>query len=221
MKIVSFGDSFLFGTDLADSACGLPDIWRPSLSTWPALLATHAQAEYLCCAYPGVGNFFTLREIIRILAEEKNKQDLFFCIGWTWIDRFDYQGTSDHFIWNTVRPTLDNQSVDDHYYRNLHSELTDKFHSLVWMHQAICLLEQAQVRYVMTMMDDLVFDTKFHAPSYVVDLQQRVRPHITYFDGSNFLDWSKQKNFAISAGSHPLEEAHQAAFDYLLLKTSN
>jgi hypothetical protein len=222
MKLVSFGDSFMFGTDLSDDAPdylpGAKKSWLVpcSKSTWPALLASHYQAEYLCCAYPGVGNFFILREITRILAEEKNKEDLLFCIGWTWIDRFDYLGPNSDFIWSTVRPSLDQHHVDSHYYRHLHNELTDKFHSLTWISQAIYLLEQAKVNYVMTMIDDLVFDKKFHCPCYVEHLQNSVSDHITRFDGLDFLSWAKKQDYPVSANGHPLEDAHRAACDYII-----
>jgi hypothetical protein len=38
---------------------------------------------------------------------------------------------------------------------------------------------------------------------------------MTRFDNKNLLDWSKQQGFEISATMHPLEAAHQAAFELI------
>jgi hypothetical protein len=42
---------------------------------------------------------------------------------------------------------------------------------------------------------------------------------MTTFEDQTFLEWSKQKGFEISKSLHPLENAHQAAFE--LIKSYN
>ena len=59
MNILASGDSFIWGSELADSPHGGPNGF--SKKTFPALLAT----RYTCAAYPGISN----REISRLTKE--------------------------------------------------------------------------------------------------------------------------------------------------------
>lgn len=200
MKIVSCGDSFFYGSDLQ----------KPS-NTWPALIAMAMDSGYQCYAAAGVGNSQILQQIIQ--AYHDHGDTAIYLVNWTWIDRFDYVSIEDE-RWYTVRPSLDNPKKDEFYYRNFHSELADKFNSLVYISQAQEILKNS--RYVMTYMDNLISDKKWHAPDYVTFLQDKVLPHLSNFGTQNFLDWSKDQGFRISARWHPLEEAHAHAATYWL-----
>jgi hypothetical protein len=207
--IVSCGDSFFYGSDLKD--CG---IWEhPSQSTWPALIAKSLNLSYVSSAKAGVGNLQILQQVISNLLQYKNSS--FYFINWTWIDRFDYVNLTNK-DWHTVRPSFDNPTVDQFYYKHLHSELSDKFNSLVYINQAISLLEKYQCKFVMTYMDKLVLDQQWHAPEYVKLLQQQVRKHLKDFDGHTFLEWSRLNHYPESTGWHPLEPAHRQASEYWL-----
>ena len=70
----------------------------------------------------------------------------------------------------------------------------------------------------MTFMDDLVFENAFHTSSSVLDLQNYIRPHMTQFQGKTFLEWSRNHGYPESERWHPLEQAHQAAADYMIKK---
>jgi hypothetical protein len=211
MKIVSCGDSFFYGTDLADQEEKKIPPDGHSKHTWPAVISSTIEAEYCCYACPGVGNFQILQQIIQAYHDHGDTATYF--INWTWIDRFDYVSTQDE-KWHTVRPSLDNPRVDEFYYRNFHSELADKFHSLVYISQAQEILKTA--RYVMTYMDYLLLDQRWHAPNYIVYLQHRVRSNLKNFNGKNFLDWSRDCGYAISEKWHPLEQAHKHAAEHWL-----
>mgnify|MGYP003351404138 CR=1 FL=1 len=54
MIIVACGDSFIWGSELADSPHGGAN--GHSRSTFPALLAQQNNYQYLCVAYPGASN---------------------------------------------------------------------------------------------------------------------------------------------------------------------
>ena len=71
----------------------------------------------------------------------------------------------------------------------------------------------------MTYIDDLIFETKWHTSPGILELQNYIRPYMTKFENKTFLDWTKEKGFPISETLHPLEEAHQAAFE--LIKSYN
>lgn len=195
MIIASCGDSFFYGSDL-----------KSTEETWPCKIAQYLNVDFQCFAQPGVGNLHILQQIIT--AQQTYGQDAIYAINWTWIDRFDYVSIVDE-KWHTVRPSLDDQIRDPLYYKYFHSELADKFKNLIYISQAIELLQGH--RYIMTYMDHLMFDQQWHAPDYIQTLQRRVSPHLKSFNGQTFLEWSRAKQYPESPAWHPLEQAHKAA----------
>jgi hypothetical protein len=217
MKLKSFGCSFIYGSDLADDGRGLL-VATPSQLTWPALLAKNLNYTYECHARPGAGN---LRTLEKVLNQSSNSESTVFVIGWTWIDRFDYTAVPteptvrSEFIgaevWKTVMP-IDTDVRAHNYYRDLHSQYRDTLTNLIYIKTAIDTLVQKNIPFIMTYMDELLFETQWQYTNAVKDLQDYIQPYMTKFEGSTFLDWSKQQGFPISETLHPLEAAHQAAF---------
>jgi len=223
MTLKSFGCSFIFGSDLADVVGHFGEPYSPpSKSTWPALLAQHLNYEYQCHARPGSGNLRILEKILSH-ASNSNSDDLF-VIGWSWIDRFDYTVDltgRDHIydlagdnVWRTIMP-VDTNNQAQVYYRDLHSQFRDKLSSLTYVKTAIDTLQQKNIPFIMTYMDELLFETAWHATPAITDLQDYIKPHLTKFENKTFLDFSKEKGFPISETLHPLEPAHQAAFELI------
>ena len=212
MKVKSFGCSFIFGSDLKDCDSGPP--WpRGSKSTWPALLAQKLGAGYECHARPGAGNFQITERILNQLQDIK---DDIFVIGWSWIDRFDHhEGINSWQPWKTLLPA-ENDKLSKTYYKYLHTEYSDKLSSLIKIKLVLDILKQHNVRFLMTYIDDLVFDQQFHTSPAVTHLQSSILPCMTSFEGKTFLDWSRHHGYAESATWHPLEEAHRAAADYMI-----
>jgi hypothetical protein len=225
MKIKSFGCSFIFGCDLADvdSTKGEP-YSAPSKSTWPSLLAQHLGWHYECYARPGSGNLRILEKILTHSAQES----CLFVVGWSYIDRFDYTvppmgqdhlydivGTS---LWKTIMP-VDDDTRAQFYYKNLHSQYQDKLSNLIYIKTAIDTLNQKNIKFIMTYMDELLFETAYQTNPAINELQKFICPYMTKFDNKNFLDYSKERGFEISSTMHPLEAAHQSAFE--LIKSYN
>jgi hypothetical protein len=214
MKLKSFGCSFIFGTDLADAERDFPA--QASQLTWPALLAQHLGYDYSCYAKPGSGNLHILEYVLN-QASVDNSSDLF-VIGWSWIDRFDYYNPDCAGIlwhdWSTIMP-VDKTETATVYYRDLQSEYQDKFTSLSYIKLAIDTLNQKGIPFIMTYMDELLFDQRWHTTPAVLDLQKYIKPYMIQFEGQTFLDYSKQKGFPISETLHPLEAAHCAAFELI------
>jgi hypothetical protein len=73
---------------------------------------------------------------------------------------------------------------------------------------AIDTLRQKDIPFIMTYLDELLFDREYHITPAVIDLQDCVRPYMTMFEGKTFLDWSRNHGYLESAGWHPLEQAH-------------
>lgn len=218
MKLKSFGCSFIFGTDLADDGRNLP-IPTPSNYTWPAILSKNFKWNYECYARPGSGN---LQIAERVLSQSVELEPCFYVIGWTWIDRFDYTNStinnnpiqSKWKNWRTLMP-IDNNSLATTYYKGLHSEYRDKLTSLMAIKLVIDTLNQKKIPFIMTYMDDLLFDLEHNHTPAVLDLQNFVRPYMTTFEGKTFLEWSRDCGFPESETWHPLESAHQAAGEYV------
>lgn len=214
MKLKSFGCSFIFGTDLHDDGRSGP-VATPSNFTWPALIGQALGLEYSCHARPGAGNFEIL---CRILGEIATGEPAVYVINWTWVDRFSYinrsMSTGHHpynpLGWQSIMP-VDQTQLAKMYYRDLHSQLRDKFDTLTSAKSAIDALKQNQSEFIMTWTDPLMWETEWHCPPVVRWLQQEVGPYCSCFDGVSFVEWSRKQGFEISTAWHPLEPAHQAA----------
>jgi hypothetical protein len=216
MNLKSFGCSFIFGSELADDGRDGPYA-TPSQLTWPAHLARHLDRNYECYARPGAGNLQILESILNQTATS-NSADLF-VIGWTWIDRFDYYPTNpvtpSRSPWRTIMP-VNTDELAKVYYRDLHSEYRDKFTCLSYIKLAVDTLKQKEIPFVMTYMDRLLFDQRWHTTPAVIDLQEYILPCMTEFNEQTFLEWSRANHYPETAAWHPLESAHQAAGDYMI-----
>ena len=211
MDLKSFGCSFIFGSDLADDGRHLP-IPTPSKFSWPALYARELGYRYQCYARPGAGN---LQIAERALSQIACGEPALFVIGWTWIDRFDYTASEDpQDRWRTIMP-IDENPVAHTYYRDIHSQYRDKLTTLMSMRLVIDTLKERNFPFIMTYMDDLIFETEWHATPAISALQQYIRPHLTTFEGVSFLEWSRNKGFPETEMWHPLEPAHAAAAEYI------
>jgi hypothetical protein len=217
-KIVSFGDSFIFGSELANNLDGS--------QAWPGLAAKKLGAEYTTCAVPGCGNEDIARQVYSYFSQNSRENTLA-VINWTWCPRWDFY-LKDSNKWITLGATcvpskleqyVDNptaQNMIDFYQEHAGtSTLWNKWRSLqaVWGVQQY--LNQIGVCNVQTYMDSEMLDQQWHAPDYVHVLQELVAPELQQFDGQNFLDWSHKHGYAVTAhGLHPLEDAHHAAAEY-------
>jgi len=210
MKLKSFGCSFIYGSDLSDEIISPGN--HASELAWPALLAKQFNFDYECYARAGAGNLYILEQVL--INAASGRQDLF-VIGWTWIDRFDYSDTSDN--WKTILP-VDTTTEADFYYRNFHSQYKDKLMTLIYIRTAINVLQQKRIPFMMTFMDELILENKWHATPAITDLQDYIRPWLTTFEGKTFLDWSRKHKFPISETMHPLEEAHTAGAKYVIFE---
>lgn len=214
MKLKSFGCSFTYGSDLCD--CDIPD-WGASQHTWPALLSKSLDLEYECHASPGIGNL----QIMNSVLEQCSLQDsAVYVVNWTWLDRFDFlDPINEH--WHTLRPdgnTPEHQLYYRYFYNQYHTMLTNAS----YIKTTIDILKSRNVKFIMTLMDTTLFDMvdpSWQDPRSITLLQKKIRPYITNFENKTFLDFSKENGFLISETLHPLEDAHQAAFE--LIKSYN
>ena len=220
MKLKSFGCSFIFGSELQvnlkeNNCIGEYYTTDPlSYNTWPSLVADHYQLECENYAWPGIGN---LRILEQVLTQAALDDPALFIIGWSWLDRFDFIDPITE-NWNTLRPDGDTEFHKMHYkyfYHQYHTMLTNAS----YISTAINVLNSKNIPFCMTAMDATLFDgidANWQDPYALRILQQSIKPYITWFDGMDFLSWSRKNNYPISEAWHPLEEAHVAASEYMI-----
>lgn len=220
MNLKSFGCSFIYGSELSDEIIYDPSKKQPpnySKLTWAAHLAQHLNYNYLCYAKPGAGN---LQIAERALTHLATNETALFVINWTFIDRFDYFDINNptrffNNTWSTLMP-IDETATAKTYYKNLHSEIRDKLTTLMSIKLVVDTLQQKNCPFVMTYMDDLIFDKQWHTTPAITDMQDYILPHMTTFDGLNLQQFAKKNGYPITSIGHPLEQAHAAAGESMI-----
>lgn len=210
MQIIkTFGDSFLWGTDLSD-VIDIAKVDNPlyqySQLTWPALIADQCQYKYHCYANGGSSNSAIARTVL-----DSFHKDALNVIQWTWIDRTEYVDLETN-TWQQIRPSEEENNISKEYYRNFQSELQDKWINLNIIVNTLQYLEARNIPYVCHVLDQLLLDQTYHVPAYVKKLQEYLTSRVHWFPGrTTFFEWAKLEKFPISDAWHPLEQAHQEA----------
>lgn len=217
-KIVGFGDSFVFGSELKNNADGS--------KAWPGLVAKELGYDYYTSAVPGCGNDHIARQIYTWFSNN-SPVDTLAVINWTWMSRWDFY-IVEHETWITLGPTCvpeklkgtveETQAHDmvNFYHNRINSSiLWNKFRNLQTIYAVQQYLNQKGIESVQTYMDYELLSQQWHAPDYVQELQQLVSPSLQLFDNKNFVDWSYSNSYPVTIQNiHPLEEAHEAAAKY-------
>jgi hypothetical protein len=248
-KLISFGDSFTWGTDLKDAMnASVNDpysldvykkfhndhtkigyfaetdhehkitTWRAGYSrnVWPALLANAHNLKYVCYAEAGSSNQSIVRQFFQYLPYISVDDKV--VVNWTWIDRWDFftENTEVTKQWLTIRASDGGRNEHSKiYHKYIHHELWCKLETLKAIMLIASTLKNKKIPFIMTSIDTLAFDTTYHIPSYIANLQNEIADDINWFDDVGFYDWAKNNNYKISkVGNHPLEEAHIEAFKY-------
>lgn len=214
-KLVGFGDSFVFGSEIPDNNDGR--------RAWPALAAGLIGADYETLADPGCGNDAIARQIYHYFANN-TAADTLAIVNWTWTMRWDFYMVSKE-TWITLGPTCvpeklahlvqftEAQRVVDFYrdYAN-GSLLWNKTRNLQTIFAAQQYMAARGVRAIQTYMDAELFAREWHAPDYVQELQGLTEPAMETWDGLNFLDWCRSRGHDITDQKlHPLAAAHEDA----------
>jgi hypothetical protein len=216
-KIVGFGDSFVFGSELANNTNGH--------KSWIGQVAKRLGVDYETTAVPGCGNEHISRQIITYFSNHPS-DNVLAVINWTWGARWDFY-IPQHEKWTTLGLScvpsklaplvgMDEAKKILEFYGKYpgYSTLWDKFRTLQTIYSTQQFLRHLNVPSVQTYMDVEMWDTTWHAPDYIKTLQNLTKESLETFEGSTFLDWSYKNQFAVTEpGLHPLEDAHLAAAD--------
>ena len=215
MKIVGFGDSFVYGSELQNNDDGD--------KSWVAQCAEKLGAHYETTSVPGCGNENISMQILTYFATNP-KENTLAVINWTWGARYDFF-VSGKEQWTTLglscvpsklAPLVGLEQAEKvlEFYNTYagKSILWDRWRSLQTIYTTQQFLKLHNISSVQTYMDANLWDTKWHAPEYIRTLQDLTKEPLQTFEGESFLDWSYTNGFEVTEiGLHPLEQAHAAA----------
>jgi hypothetical protein len=231
-RLIASGDSFIFGTDLADAtAIG------HSLQTWPSLIANHFKLEYTCSAIAGSSNSGMARRAM--LACEENKQNIgLVVVQWTYTNRYELKFA--YHPWHSNVPPHDQKWVDfnstdidfknnqyekDHdptafkfikeFYKNVgHDDVFEAYTTL----KEIVFLQN----YLITNRIPFLFTTAYNffislpTDANITALLNQIKFNNWFFfdQAFGFVQWAKMNNYPKKLG-HPLEQAHLDAYNII------
>jgi hypothetical protein len=93
---------------------------------------------------------------------------------------------------------VDTSDQAQFYYKNLHSQYRDKLTALINIKTVLDALRAVNAKFIITYMDELLFETQWHCTPAVSYLQGSIKDSMTDFDGQTFLEFSRKHNFPIS-----------------------
>ena len=242
MIIVAGGDSFVWGSELADSPHGGPNGY--SRNTFTALLSR--DHEYVCAAYPGNANDSISRQVINSL-KNQNKENTLVIVSWTFPGRYEFNFSFNNKLpnWQVINHwTIGNQFypentqhtklISEHMNK---SKINDTYDFAVnyfkyvasseyWETYTILkeilflqnFLESSKIDYLFT-----CADASFLNNSTILSNESTIQ---TYYENINFnkwfffperkgfYEWAMENKYPIG-DTHPLEAAHRDAAELM------
>jgi hypothetical protein len=216
MILVAAGDSFIWGSELADS---LNDYSR---STFPALLAEQASMEYQCAAYPGNANNAISRMAIDKICNIKS--DKFLLVQWTYPQRSEFRfmdGWASINSWHTTHK--DFSEVYFKYAGNTeYYEIYSVLKEIVFLQQ-YCHINN--IPYMFMTADNTFFCHENYLrsrDSSLENLYSQINWNNWFWFPSalelnetsaprGFYQWAIENKYTVGMEGHPLEKAHNDA----------
>jgi hypothetical protein len=223
MILVAGGDSFTWGSELADSPHGGPNGY--SRSTYPALLAQQADLEYVCAAYPGSANNAISRMAIDAVSKYENP---FLFVTWTYPQRSEFW-FKDSWVslnsWHTTQKEF-SQEYFKHVGNSEYYELYSTLKEIVYL-QNFC--HAKQIPYMFTTADNTFYqhENYFRSKDQSLENLHNVIDWNRWFWFSNgtkanetpaprgFYQWAVENKYTVGPQGHPLEEAHRDAAELI------
>ena len=253
MTIVAGGDSFVYGSELADCTN------TPSKSTFAALLA---QDDYVCAAYPGNSNEAIARQTINACNIHKPSGVI---VSWTFPGRYEFRFnyntgqrlspwysinswtieqdtnaiekefvTKDEIILDIQKQTIERAKQTGvagfakTFYEHVGgSEYWEVYSSLKEIMYLQNYLKARNIPYLFTLADNSIFYnyTADNADESIISLINNIDMDNFFFfpagDGKHettkprgFYQWAVENKYKVGT-THPLEEAHYAAYELI------
>jgi hypothetical protein len=218
MQLITGGDSFLVGQELAD--CSENCV---SNLTYSALLASKHNLEYLPVAECGYSNSAIARTVIN--ACETVSKDKIVLVGWTFASRQEIY-IKDHWyqlgwdnpalvgwdlggIKTNFNDVVQNYAMSHIAFMSKTAEVYTTLRAIIFLQQ---YLKSKKIPYLFVLNGD--FDLQ------LVDEDCKVLYNLIDWDnwflfpnGKSFFEWAKDSDHTIGPLGHPLEMSHSLAFD--------
>jgi hypothetical protein len=206
-KLISFGDSFTFGSELSDDN----GTQTPSMFSWAALIAKKLNLDYKCEAWPGICNQTILRLLINYFATNDASNSAV-AIMWSFTSRYEYHSLKEN-NWKQVSwPMVDTDADAKDYYKLIgDNEINELYTSCICFLTAQNILKTKSIPYVFTIADVSPFTRYFKSHPDLVPLYKLIDwDHWVWTDppSKGFFEWGR-KNFKSGKFLHPLDEAHE------------
>ena len=158
-KIVSFGDSFIYGAEIEGNDNGH--------RAWPGLVAQRLGVDYETRAVKACGNENIARQIYTYFSENPAENTLA-VINWTWCMRWDFYLTDTNY-WTTVGPTCQTWLYKEHiteteaqriidFYKDYtgRGDQWNLYRSLQAIYGVQCFLRQHNIKAIQTYIDPML-----------------------------------------------------------------
>jgi len=216
MKLLASGCSLIYGSELSDEGTGTGE---HSNQTYPALLAKHLDLEYECVACPGYGNDSITRSIIEHCSDNIG----FVVVNWSYFDRYEYCHRENGWqnlgaVTNTKHPCYHDLNIlSKAFFAYLSPDYTYyKYLAEIVLLQGV--LQNKKIPYLFTTTESGLFEyDRFQKCRNLLDTINFDQWYMWIENNKKigFCEWASKSGFAIGPESHPLEEAHQAAFELI------
>jgi|CryBogDrversion2_7_1035282.scaffolds.fasta_scaffold05429_2 hypothetical protein len=214
MITVAAGDSFIWGSELADSPHGGPGGY--SHMTYPALLAGD---DYVCAAYPGNANNAISR--MAIAACEKIKEPKFLFVTWTYPQRSEFRfddGWASVNSWHT-----NHKEFSENYFK--HAGNTEYYEIYSVLKEIVFLQQYCQINkipYLFMTADNHFYQHENYTRSRDADIDNLYNQidwsrWFWFNPGTEanetpaprgFYQWAVENKYKVGPQGHPLESAH-------------
>jgi len=218
MILVAGGDSFTWGSDLADSPHGGPN--GHSHSTYPALLAKYSDMKYVCAAYPGNANNAISRMAIDALCKYDN--NAFLLVTWTYPQRAEFR-FGDHWesltSWHTLQRDF-SQIYFKHVGNSEYYELYSVLKEILFL-QSYCQVRNVPFLFVSANNTFYQHENYFRSRDSTIENLYNAIDWQKWFwfppgveanettSPRGFYQWAIENKYKVSQpGGHPLEQAH-------------
>lgn len=217
MIIIAGGDSFIWGSELADCPNGGPNGY--SRNTFPALLAEDNQ--YICAAYPGNANNAISRMVIDACADKENVGVI---VSWTYPQRSEFYFV-DKWVslnsWHTAE-----REFSEHYFKHVgnseYYEIYSILKEIVFL-QHYCQINQIPYLFLTTDNHFYLHENYLRSRDNSIDNLYNQINWSNWFwfpPGTNewetcvprgFYQWAAENKYSVGDRGHPLEQAHRDA----------
>jgi len=217
MILVAAGDSFIWGSELADSLHGGPNGY--SRNTFPALLAKEYGIEYVCAAYPGLANNAISRKVISVC-----NKDTILLVNWTYPQRAEFRFGKEWISinsWHTVQKHFSEEYfkyVGNNEYYEIYSILKE-----ILFLQQYC--EINKIPYIFLTADNHFYQHENYFRNQDQDIDnlynQIIWSNWYWFPPGTeinetqaprgFYQWATENKYNMGLQGHPLEDAHKDA----------